>query len=515
MGITDIVLDKTATWAETLKNSNHWLKNSTQEELLKFLNHREYLCTPGFILRRRIQVMYPQHIAAIQNNLKGVPAPADLVKCGNVPWDKKIIVALSERMANLNLNLGLSAAQWENFLTDKVLCNRQKAIKLIFALKMDEQTYAKFLISSGHDLLSMRNPFDYICKFCLKCKPILSYSDAEEILAKFEQKLSDKKTVHAVRKIHKIGMTQGLINEITSLIKDDTICMDDKKEKLIEYMFKHAEEFVDKTNKGYSSGFSLQNIKRLKILMRYLAKLYPKEIILGEKEEELKVSLTTDNQGVPQNIEELVQSLYYQQDIEFKDYSELGLPKRGKQLNDFYGKIPFNHEVLIHLKQLAATLRGIMRAEKESSNIQDITRSTVMLLSYFFITGFLYVDEMTVTDLSTNLKNEIGVTTDLEEKKLLIGLQYILNDLNKVIDSTDPSKIYISCLNWLLKSFGFSDFYPPFLLDRFILICLLADPLTAPITDIYEKSLTFLMKLVISENYRIHIMNALTEEKNE
>ena len=83
MSITDIVSDKTHTWAETLINSNLWLRSATQKDLLEFLNHREYLCTPGFLLRRRIQALYPEEPDAAQKNLVGVPAPADLEKCGN------------------------------------------------------------------------------------------------------------------------------------------------------------------------------------------------------------------------------------------------------------------------------------------------------------------------------------------------------------------------------------------------------------------------------------------------
>ena len=502
MSITDIVRDKTQTWAKTLINSNLWLRSATQQELLEFLNHREYLCTPGFLLRRRIQALYPEELKAAQKNLVGVPEPADLEECGNVPWDEKFIVALSERLVNLNLNLDWNAQQWASLLTDKVLCNRQKAIKLIFALKMDDQTSAKFLIFGGHDLFSMRNPFDYICKFCLECNPPLSYSDAELILAKFETKFfTRKKTLQAVRKF---GMTCELTNEITRLTADDKMKPDDKKERLIGYMLNHADEFIDKTKHGYSLGFSLQNLKRMKVLMQYLAKIYPKEIVAGEGSSEVKVSLKTNSGGIPENIEELVQSLYYSQDIEFKDHLELNLPNKGVRLNAFYNKIPFNRDVLIHLKKLADSLRAIMRAEKNSPNAKDITRNTIMLLAYFLITGFLYTDEETVDKLLTELESEISGTNDHEERKLLQGLRYIFLDLNHITDSTDPSKIYISSLNWLLKSFGFSEFYPPFVLDRFILICLLADPLNAPITDVYEKSLTFLMRLVISENYHMN-----------
>ena len=508
MCFTKIIQNKITTWEKELYQSNIWLRKAKQKEILEFLNKLEYLCTPGFILRRRIQSLFPQLMQNVYHSLKGVPTPKNLETDGNVAWDKKFVNALANRLATMNLDL--DAQQWKSYLTDKTLCQRQTAIKLIFALDMDDNTAAKFLISNGHSLLSIRNPFDYICKFCLSFKPALSYDDAINILRDFETRRPQLN--ESISQNRQFGMTRELTSEIIRLVEDDTITTDDKKKQLIMYMLKNESEFVRKTNKGYPSGFSLQNIRKIKILIKYLAIIYPKDIVANNDDEEVNIPLDTDAEGVPMNYEDLTSAIYYYQDIDFLDHLELNLPERGARINAFYN-IPFNKAVLVRLKKLADTLRAIMRAEKNSANTQDIHRSTIMILAYFFITGYLYASQTSADELVAQLKKDLLTNTNTDEKKLLQGLQRVTANLEKIVDSQAQSKLYIESLNWFLKSFDFTEFYPPFILDRFILICLLADPLTAPIRDVYEKSLTFLMQLVITESY--NLSQEMLEEQNE
>lgn len=497
MCFTKIIQNKITTWEKELHQSNIWLRKSTHKKLLEFLNKLEYLCTPGFILRRQIQSRFPELMQEVYQSLKGVPSPANLETVGNVAWNKKFVNALANRLATMNWNL--DAQQWKSCLTDKTLCQRQTAIKLIFALDMDDKTAAKFLISNGHSLLSARNPSDYIYKFCLSFKPALSYEESTNILCDFENRRPQPDNTPHNRNF---GMTQELTSEISRLVEDDTITADDKKERLIRYMLTHESEFVRKVNNKYPSGFSLQNIFKLKILIKYLAIIYPKDIVGNDEDEEVTIPLDTDDKGVPTNYEDLMFAIYYYHDIDFLDHLELNLPERGAEINAFYN-IPFNKDVLVRLKKLADTLRGIMRAEKNSSNTQDINRSTIMILAYFFIIGYLYASKTSADELLTQLENDLLTATNTEEKKLLQGLKRVTVNLEKIVDSQTQAKLYIESLNWLLKSFDFAEFYPPFVLDRFILICLLADPLAAPIKDVYEKSLTFLMQLVIAENYSL------------
>lgn len=494
-------------WARALRNSDKWLRKSTQQEIIQSMNRREYICTPGFLIRRQIQTQFPE----LLDELGDAP---NLSNCGNVPWDENFINKLASALAGTMFeDYGgkiLEPRQWIDYLSDKTLCQRATAIKLIFALKMDEETASKFLISNDNNLLSARNPFDFICNFCLTCVPRISYKDAEKMLAEFES----QRAAHAKNESsHKptSGMTADMTNEITTLAQDDNIQPDDKKAKLLAYMLEHESEFVykvpkknqrnvpqDKLEMEYPSGFSFQNISKLKRLINYLAMLYPQEIILGDDDEAVSVPVNTEN-GVAK-VYDLTQAMYYTQNIELKDYLELNLPARGAELNA-YNRIPFTHNVLLKLKNLSDTLRATMRATTHPANAQDISRSTIMILAYFFITGYLYTDEVTARALVGQLKQDEQDVTDSNEKGLIEALREVTKNLDRISNSDKPVQIYIAALNWLLAAFNFNEFYPPFVLDRFIVICLLADPLDAPILDKFENSLQFLMQLVISESY--------------
>lgn len=498
-------------WARALKNSNAWLIRNTQQEIINSINQREYICTPGFLMRRQIQSQFPKL-------LDGLGSAADLSNCGNVSWDEDFINALANILAGTTFeDYGgkiLEARQWVDYLSDKTLCQRATAIKLIFALKMDEETASKFLISNDNNLLSARNPFDFICNFCLTCMPRISYKEAEKMLAEFECRRTDVQTEYKPPHEPTSGMTADMTNEITTLAQDDNIPADDKKAKLLTYMLEHEREFVCKVPKKnqrnveeaqremeYPSGFSFQNISKLKRLINYLAMLYPQEIILGDNDEAVSVPVETEN-GVAK-VYDLTQAMYYMQDIELKDHLELNLPERGAALNA-YNKIPFTHDVLLRLKNLSYTLRAIMRATTHPANAQDISRSTIMILAYFFITGYLYTDEVTARALVGQLKQDEKDVTDSNEKGLIEALREVTKNLDRISNSNKPIQIYIAALNWILMAFHFNEFYPPFVLDRFIMICLLADPLNAPIRDKYENSLQFLMQLVISESYIVN-----------
>lgn len=494
MSITGIARQEVDEWAKVLADNSHWLNNATLQEIIGSLNRSENICTPGFLLRRHIQSHFPQLLAKIGD-------VADLAESGNIPWEKKSVKALANVLAGTFFeDYGgklLESRQWMKYLLDEALCQRATAIKIIFALKMDAATAAKFLIANDNNLFSARNPFDFICKFCLNCTPRIPYSEASEMLSEFEtaRAAAPQKT----KTNPEIGMTTDMTNEISQLAKDANISKDDKKKKLLAYMKSHEGEFVSRGSRGYPSGFSLQNISKLKKLMQYLAALYPGNIIIGENDEPVIVPIETDDNGVPRAYE-FVQAIYYMQRIDLRDHMELGLPERGAELNDYY-RIPFNHDVLLKLNTLSAALYASIRAETHPANAQDISRSTIMILAYFFITGYLYAEEVTAMNFSDQLDLDADSGANDSEKMLIDALRQITYKMDEVAESANLTvPVFVSSLNLLLACFNFNEFYPPFVLDRFIMICLLADPLHATV-DEYEELLQFLMQFVIEENY--------------
>ena len=229
----------TDTWANELADSATWLEEETQERIFDFLNARENMCTAEFILRRHIQ-MHFQKILQRAADKAGLTQSdyADLSESGNVPWPIKLIEKLStviaaEKFDNIS-DLGLDSRQWKKILLGETFCNRTSAIKIIFALNMDEATAAKFLIASGKNLFSTRNPFDYICEFCLKGN--FTYDTAENMLAEFEtsrQKSLNESAPNHSKEQMEFG-TLLLKNEMEKFLSDDIMRPEDKQSQLLK-----------------------------------------------------------------------------------------------------------------------------------------------------------------------------------------------------------------------------------------------------------------------------------------
>ncbi|MBR3049913.1 MAG: hypothetical protein IKG61_00495 [Selenomonadaceae bacterium] len=488
MSITEKMEREMRLWAAELNKSNKFLATSRKEKIFDFLNNRENLCTPGFILRRQLQMKFPELIEAAAKK-SGVESYADLTKVGNVAWPSKLVGSLAKILTTTKFAkfgedfLDIEKKQWESYLLDKSHCQCKTAIKLIFALEMDDATAAKFLLSNDDDLLSLRNPFDYACKSCLNCG--LTYDAAEELFKNFSaafENLDDN---------HKIALT----NDFTRLVKSETsafreqdiISVEDTKKFLSEMMFKYKDDFSE-------AGYSQQNINRLKVFLKYLMLLYPtvdrfigKDLLNSEEIEK-------NSDGIPKILSHLITAMIDAQEIDLPIYTELSsygglnLPQRGA-LKRFYDNIPFNKNVLIPLRSLSQTLRSIMRAVKCPENARAVNRDTVLLLTYFFITAWRTSTEETRENFQALLEKDM---TEAIEDSAEESLLYALEDAAYAIDSIEdgkeePLKNYIAALNRMLEPFEFNEFYAPFVLDRFILICLLSEEENIMSSIIYES----------------------------
>lgn len=365
----------TRTWENELSNAALWTETETREKIFDFLNAKENLCTADFILRRQIQLQLPELVRQAANGLKF----ADLTQSGNVPWSTELVDRLSSLLANKTFhnvkNLKLDRRQWTNILLGNALCNRASAIKLIFALDMDEPTAAKFLVANGKPLFSTRNPFDYLCNFCRKAQ--LTYDSATDLLTKFES----QRTASANEKFFAPTefATVRLENETQKISDDATLSPSDKQYRILKYMLENQSEFVAKVERknrqgqvrraDYLSGFSLANEQKLKVFLKYLTKFYPQFLKWKELNEFdsllLNMAVKINADGSPQNPEHLIQAMRESQEIflwEDDELQEIGLPtgnerdNHGKRLlkdKQRYDAIPFNGAILLPLKNLS------------------------------------------------------------------------------------------------------------------------------------------------------------------
>lgn len=526
MEYRDSITEKTMarvlnTWEEELTDGNARLEQETPEKIFKFLNARENTCTADFVLRRQIQSTFPELMK------KAGGECADLSRSGNVPWGKQIVDNLSRVLAAETFDgvkeFRLDHRQWEKILTGQAICNRATAIKLIFALKMDEATAAKFLLANRKEAFSTRNPFDYLCRFCLAGG--FTYDTAVALLEEFEAK-REKSLNERTGKVVEFA-TVRLENETQKILEDDKLCKPEEKQaRILEYMLENQEEFVAKIerksregvvrSKEYPSGFSLSNGRKLKVFLKYLTELYPTFLQVKTLDEfdSLVLSKTVEQNadGSPKNIEQLMQSMREAHEIYFWEneaLEEIGLPtgneryadgKRRLKEKKLYDAIPFNSAILLPLKNLSTTLRENLRGEEFINNAKEVDRSTILFLAYFFIKR-LVGSQKDLNKLAGKLDEAIAAIDDERDENSL-DLLYALKEAVNKLESLEQSKaveIYVESLNALLETFNRSKFYAPFVEDKCVLLCLLSLDRSTTQDDLPK----YLLSTLIEKSYEL------------
>ena len=142
---------------------------------------------------------------------------------------------------------------------------------------------------------------------------------------------------------------------------------------------------------------------------------------------------------------------------------------------------------------MSKNLRAILRAVEYPANAQAVGRDTILLLTYFFITGWKFAADDVREQLQRTLDADSESVKPDSPEEIFIGA---LRELTDAVDYSDaePVKTYIAALNTMLLAFEFTEFYAPFVLDRFILMCLLAVEATGE---------QYFMSLAIEESYRM------------
>lgn len=528
--ITDKVEHSMNQWTKELADMNQKLMNDSIQ-IIDALNDKQNICTPGFLMRRQIQTVFPKLLKSVSKEIN--ENYEDLFLSNNVPWSDNFIKCLSSKLEKQALTQGQSvrASQWISWLEDESFPERNLAVKLSFLLDMDDYTTTKFLLSCGKEPLSVRNPFDYICLFCKQLRPKGDWNKVEELLKKYEKNRPNDKMYTSKKRTETgtIGMTNIISGKIPKLASIDVpeYQVEDLQDDLIEYMYSIDAEFTHrkvtskkdtKTDRPYASGYSLERCQNLRELTKYLAVLYPiydNSVYVGgdrrvdsrtkkkgenafaskyaySKEDLKKVRFEKDYP----NIKDLSKAFVYSREWDFAEPSGLGLVdinvKTGKayktssKKKNHDKKIPFNSNVYMICKSYAENkrLREILLNEI------PVERKDILLLSYLFIIEYSRQIE------NTSLINRLYNMADVNSEKDIFSykIREILGQLNEVLNMWDSEKIsgYISCINQFLQLFNFQEFYPPFVLDRFILFALVGEEMGSISVDKDEsfKNLT-------------------------
>lgn len=508
-------------WTKELADMSYEIMNNPMR-IVNSLNDIRNICTPGFLMRREIQRKFPELLETASDETK--EQYADLLVNNNIAWPKELMKNLClklEKHFKKECDQLIKASQWKAWLTDEGFpTKRELAIKLSFLLEMDDYTTTKFLLACGHEPFSERNPLDCICLFCKLLRPKGNWKKVEEILTQYEKKRPPQ-TINGTRKIQKVGnpgMTRMISNKIPALAE---ISVSEPKldapDKLLEYMYSIDDEFTrhktiskkdTRENRAYLSGYSLQRCQDLLKLTKYLVELYPcydnavyvggdRRINSHSKKKgdtlfnpaityctESMKKVQIDENGYP-NLIDLSRAFVYFHEWDFEEPSGLGLvginPKTGKAFRtsakkEKHDKIPFNRYIYTLCKTYAENnrLSGIALILNQIENAIPVERKDILLMAYLFISAYSRQNDN--NKLTEKLYNMAEAKS--KDDAFSSGMESILGQLEDIaVLCNEPELIsaYISCINQFLLLFNFEPFYPPFLLDRFILFALVGE----------------------------------------
>ena len=228
-------------WTKELADMSEELMNAPMA-VVRSLNDARNLCTAGFLMRRQIQVSFPELLGGVSEETG--ESYEDLTVNNNVPWPEKFLKVLSSRLEKYMLKEQdevVKATEWFQWLSDKKYPRkRELAVKLSFLLNMDDYTTTKFLLACGHEPFSVRNPLDCICLFCKMLRPRGDWTKVKSILKKYEQNRPryDEEDAGKIQSVGNMGMTRMISNQIPELagISVPESEREDMEDKLIEYM---------------------------------------------------------------------------------------------------------------------------------------------------------------------------------------------------------------------------------------------------------------------------------------
>lgn len=503
-------------FAKELADMSDELMNNPMK-VVDSLNDKQNICTPGFLMRRQIQGTFPELLEAAAEETKEVYS--DLFVSNNIMWPESLVKCLCvklEKYVKAEYDQVITANTWKSWLCDKIFPTRNLAVKLSFLLEMDDYTTTKFLLSCGHEAFSARNPLDCICLFCKLLCPKGDWKKVEDILAQYEKNRPEKMSDSHKRSqsLGSIGMTRIInkkISELASIGTPESELVDVQNE-LIEYMYSIDSEFTrhkvtskkdTKTNRPYLSGYSLERCQRVLELAKYLVVLYPgydNAVYVGgdrrmdsrtnrvseakySKEEWKNVKINAN--GYP-NLKDLSRAFVYLHEWDFAQPSGLGLvdinPKTGKAFRtsakkqNHDKKIPFNNDVYRICKAYSEDnrLSSIALLLDQVDNAVPVERKDILLMAYLFISAYSRKSyDSILRDTLYEMANSNSDTDIFSERMRNILTQ--LEDIAIMYEDEDKIAGYISCINQFLQLFDFEPFYPPFLLDRFILFALVGE----------------------------------------
>jgi len=438
---------------------------NTAEELRQHLSNPRKVVTPGFLIRRHIQINAPDFLSeyTIDKDYR------DLTHADNEAWSDDIIHTLSVKLSHLGKKehgFNIPVQSWEKYLADEQVPQRLSMIKLSFLLKMDVTATAFLLLSGGLAIYSVRNPIDFICMYCQRRGDYL-WGEVEQLINQYDERSSAFGESGTTASSSQATGATVLMQDSLSELVSSNLPKADVEKKLIVYMCAMQNEFTQRGTKKaerFLPGYSLTNRAKFLNLTKYLYVLYPKEIVIGrDRNESTRLQpVPVNEEGYPQ-LSSLINAMFREINWSFdvKEYSEID----GADLKNE----SFNNQIYIFCKNYYDHINAIDRVIRTPKNAAPVERRDVLLCAYFFLRG---VGQLSTRSPELDILRKMTEEDNEFDECMGEILDWILDAQEDVENNVS---YYRRCLNQFLDMFDFMPLYLPFAFDRFILMALLSE----------------------------------------
>ncbi len=420
---------------QTAKAGIQLNRQQTAEELLLFLTDDSTLLTPGFVLRRHIQVQ----------GLVSGEGYADLSQTANISWPENVIHQTSKKLSSISRarhGLTISTENWKHYLTDAQTIHRDMIFRLAMITQMGREQTLELLLACGQEPYNMRRPMELICWFCQYTPGVYTWRDVHRLM----DACTDRPSAEGGRKApERYGENfTRLIRQNIGALLDSNLPAEEAERTLTELIAQ---------SRGELSGASRTAQNGYLRLTEYLNALYLP--------------------GKQATLHKLIHAVYKRLDWRFEDLLQSPTGKRYVFRGAVEDESASRIEDCVFSAALGETAlfckRYYARANAIENGIRAVDRRDILLLSYFLIIGYSGTDP----DTRAQFWRLTEENASLDRRIALLGDD--LDDLTRPADSMEKQVLCCRILNELLTEFGFRPLYHPAPFDRFILLSLLTD----------------------------------------
>lgn len=499
-------------WVKTMAESNRSI-SSKASEIIKVLRDRSYQHTSDYILRRFIQKNFKEYVEEAVRET-GIPCE-DLSLNKNIPWDKKCIEAIAEKLfknlkwdfsqvndfaEGIQLPRQITKKQWTSYLSEHKSIHRKQIFNIALSLGMDIENTQKLLMSCGAEPYNLHDVFDLICLYCQSSSDDKTNSHVWKIYSEYlkaassassgpDSKEDSSNNGSADSRSGSGGYTLKMQEKINSEIDDNSF---------VKELLAGQEHF-----KGYSHS----QWSKYHQFARFLAVLYPEYTYVHAYYESLR-------DHVEKKETELIQDEITKR-VPFKEM-ELLIEKAGKSGDPKFviekKQVPDLNKLLTAMFYEATwfsgnngskdKLKGASKVHKDVPQLihtfcdnykvrcmkihngtKPVDRNDVLLFAFFFISYFVHLSSRTgggksgraIEEKWSGIIENIEAIADQESvfDQVVLDVTEELRDPDNI--KNDKYNTILKCLNLCLNGFGFVETYLPNPFDRFIVLSLLSE----------------------------------------